>query len=212
MATGPLLVLILSIAAVAASPVSHVVVMFVYLFVWLGLFVPLENFSLIWGRQNYRWRATHFDLYSALMTIEQWGCFNVPHLLWHGPFLYKGHLRGPLALTPVAFGRGAVTTCFNDLGLSRPDIEPWSPAHEANALPLSHRGGVVVVVVFQSISKAKRYQAVIVWRLDFGAITYEQFKDLAWVASKRGEVDKSKTKFYLQNSDNFSMNTSKSYM
>ena len=40
-----------------------------------------------------------------------------------------------------AFGSGVVTTCFYDLGLSRPGIEPWSPAHEVNALPLRHRGG-----------------------------------------------------------------------
>ena len=30
-------------------------------------------FSLIWRRHQYRWRATNFDLYSALMAIEQWG-------------------------------------------------------------------------------------------------------------------------------------------
>ena len=35
--------------------------------------------------------------------------------------------------------------CFNDLGLSRLEIEPRSPAYDANALPLSHRGGVVVL-------------------------------------------------------------------
>ena len=28
--------------------------------------------------------------------------FNVPHLLWHGPTLYNGLLRGPVILTPVA--------------------------------------------------------------------------------------------------------------
>ena len=39
-----------------------------------------------------------------------------------------------------AFGSGAVTTFFNDLGLSRPGIEPRSPACDANALQLRHRG------------------------------------------------------------------------
>ena len=39
-----------------------------------------------------------------------------------------------------AFSSGAVTTCFNDLCLSRPGIEPWSSACEANDLPRSHRG------------------------------------------------------------------------
>ena len=34
--------------------------------------------------------------------IEQWGFFNVPHRLRHGPTVYNGHLRGPVTLTPVA--------------------------------------------------------------------------------------------------------------
>ena len=36
------------------------------------------------------------------MAIEQWGFFNVPHLLWHGPTLFNGHLRGPVTITPIA--------------------------------------------------------------------------------------------------------------
>ena len=71
-------------------------------FVCLELIVPLENFSLIWRRHHCRWRAANFDLCSALMAIEQWGFFNVPHLLWHGPTLYNGYLRGPVTLTPIA--------------------------------------------------------------------------------------------------------------
>ena len=35
----------------------------------------------------------------------------------------------------------AVTTCFYDLGLSWPGIEPQSPARKAKAIPLRHRGG-----------------------------------------------------------------------
>ena len=51
------------------------------LFVW-EFIVPLENFSLIWRFHHFRWRATNFDLCSALMVIERWGFFSVPHLLW----------------------------------------------------------------------------------------------------------------------------------
>ena len=47
------------------------------LFVCL-FFVPLENFSLIWRHHHCRWRAANFDLCSALIVIEQWGCFSVP--------------------------------------------------------------------------------------------------------------------------------------
>ena len=64
--------------------------------------VLLENFSLIWRRHHCRWRAAHFDLCSALLVIEQWGFFYMPHPLRHGPTVYNGHLRGPVTLTPNA--------------------------------------------------------------------------------------------------------------
>ena len=69
-------------------------------FACLWLNFPLKNFSLISRRHYYRWRATNVDLYSAL-AIEQRGFFNVPHLLWHGPTVYTGHLRGLVTLTHV---------------------------------------------------------------------------------------------------------------
>ena len=34
--------------------------------------------------------------------IGQWGFFSVQHLLWHGAFVYNGHLQGPVTLTPFA--------------------------------------------------------------------------------------------------------------
>ena len=71
------------------------------LFVCVEFIVPLENFSLIWRRHHCRWRATYFGLCSALMAIEQWGFFYVPHLLWRGTSVYNGHLRGPVSLTPI---------------------------------------------------------------------------------------------------------------
>ena len=87
-----------------------------FLFVCLfGVIVPLENFSLIWRRHHYRWRAANFDLCSALVTIEQWGFLSVTHLLWHGASVYNGHLRGSTHDTHTycrAFSIGAVTTCF----------------------------------------------------------------------------------------------------
>ena len=93
---------------------------FYCLFVCLEFLVPLENFSLVWRRHHCQWRAANFDLCSALMAIEQWGFFSLPHLLWHGTTVYNGRLRGPVTLT---FGRWAVTTCFNDLGLKRLGFE-----------------------------------------------------------------------------------------
>ena len=48
-------------------------------------------------------KATDFDLYSALLVIEQCGIsnVNVPHLLWHGITLDNGHIQRPVTLTPV---------------------------------------------------------------------------------------------------------------
>ena len=71
-------------------------------FLFVCFIVPLENFSLIWRPHHYRWRASNFDLCSALMAIEQWGFLSVPHLLWHGTFVYDGHLRGHVTLTHIA--------------------------------------------------------------------------------------------------------------
>ena len=67
-----------------------------------GVFVSLENFSLIWRRHYYRWRTAKFDLCSARMAIEQWGFFSVPHLLWQEAYVYNGHLHGPVTLKPDA--------------------------------------------------------------------------------------------------------------
>ena len=71
---------------------------------WLclcGVYFPLENVSLLWRRHHCPWRAVNFDLCSALMAIEQWGLFNLPQLLCHGPTHYNGYLRGPVTHTPV---------------------------------------------------------------------------------------------------------------
>ena len=65
------------------------------LFAWFEFIVPLENFSLIWRRHHYRWRAANFDLCSELMAIEQWGFFSVPHLLWHGSSIIMVIFEGP---------------------------------------------------------------------------------------------------------------------
>ena len=50
-------------------------------FVCLELIILLDNLSLIWRHHHYQWRASNSDLCSALMGIEQWGFFSVPHLL-----------------------------------------------------------------------------------------------------------------------------------
>ena len=105
------------------------------LFICLWIFVPIENFSLIWRRHHCRWRDSNFDLCLALMTIEQWGFFSLPHLLRHVASVYNGHLWEPITLTPIAdrlateLSLPAFTT-----GLLQ-HSHTQSSAWEANALP-----------------------------------------------------------------------------
>ena len=89
-------------------------------------------------------------LYSTLMATEPWGFLNnVPHIMWYGPtfiMVISEKTRDTLTCCR-AFGNGA--TCFKDIGLSRPGIEPRSLACDANALPLRQRGNNII----QSIKK-----------------------------------------------------------
>ena len=96
-----------------------------------------------------------FGLFSALMAIEQWGFFSVPHLLWHKTSVYNGHLRGPVTLTPVA-ERLAVESSLPVLTtevcrdrISNPDL----PYARRTLFPLSHRGGVTLYSRLQSRSE-----------------------------------------------------------
>ena len=103
-----------------------------WLFVWLGFYVPLENFSLIWRRHNYRWRAANFDLCSALMAIEQWEFFSMPHLLWHGhPFIMViSEDPWHLYLLPSVW-----QWSWHDLGMWRLGFEhPWNLPHARQTL------------------------------------------------------------------------------
>ena len=99
----------------------------------VNVHVRLENVLLIWRRHHCRWRALNFELCSTLMAIEQTAFLSVPHPLCHGTSFYNGHLRGPVTLTPIAFGSD-VTTFFYDLGLLRLGFEHPISAYEANAL------------------------------------------------------------------------------
>ena len=84
------------------QPYIHIMISFEqyipvsFLFVCLFGGVPHEKFHWL------LMKSYTFGLFSALMAIEQWGFFSVPHLLWHKTSVYNGHLRGPVTLTPVA--------------------------------------------------------------------------------------------------------------
>ena len=82
---------------------SHRVTWFIdYSVCLFGAFRPIREFPLIWRRPHSGRRAANFDLCSALMAIEQWGFFSVPHLLWHWASIYNGDPWGPVTLTPIA--------------------------------------------------------------------------------------------------------------
>ena len=109
-------------------------------FVLFGVYRPTREFCTHLETSPLQIKGCNFDLCSTLTAIEQWGSFNVPHPLRHGPTVYNGHHNHTCCR---AFGSGAVTTCFYDSGLSRPGIKPRSPACKANALPLRNRGGII---------------------------------------------------------------------
>ena len=114
-------------------------VMLKCLFVCLfGFIVPLEHFAVIWRRHHYQWRAANFDLCSALMAIEQWWFFSVWHLLWQGAYVYNGHLRGPVTLTPIVECLAVelslpVLLLRSGIRTSLPPIAVWSSNHCAAA-------------------------------------------------------------------------------
>ena len=85
------LIVILALSLVQIAKTGRVIPLIV-----LGC--PTPEFSI----HRCQLKTANFDLCSALMAIEQWGFFSVPHLLWHQVFFYNGHLRGPVTLTPIA--------------------------------------------------------------------------------------------------------------
>ena len=104
----------------------------------------------VWGQPPSRWFFTHmetsnFDLYLAFMAMEQWGFYI--DKLWHCDKCYP--IRMVISedrdthTCCLAFGSGAVTTCFYDLGLSRLGFEHltfYIRGEHSNWL--RHRGGV----------------------------------------------------------------------
>ena len=99
---------------------KHYLTRYVCLF---GFLRPTREIFQSFGDVTVTDEELHKDLYSALMTIEQWGFFSNHTCLTH------------------EFGSGGVTTCFKVLGLScrgsNPDLPHTRRAlyHSATALP-----------------------------------------------------------------------------
>ena len=97
-------------------------------------FVLLEIFQSF-GDVSIRVRPAKFDLWSALMAIEQWGFFSVLHLLWQGYQIimvisvdpWHSHLLSSVWQWSYHY-------LFEDLGLLRWDSNTLPSACVANAL------------------------------------------------------------------------------
>ena len=109
------------------------------LFVWLvsGVFRPTGEFSLFGDITIADERLQILTYVRPLIVIEQRGFFNVPRLMDKGqPFKWSSPRTRNTYTCCRAVSSGAVTTCFNDLGLFR------SLACRANAPAFSHCGGL----------------------------------------------------------------------
>ena len=100
---------------------------------------------------------SNFDLCSVLMAIEQWGFYSVPHLLWHGASVYMVISEDPWHsyLLP-RLSSGAVTTCFNDLGLSRlgfehPTFRLWGERSKSQCHRRGHPNLTFIHVLYAAI-------------------------------------------------------------
>ena len=137
--------------SICLSCVKHVFdTFFLCLF---GVFRPTREFFTHF--ETSPWRAANFDLCSALIAIEQWGYLSVPFLLWHGASICNGHLRGSVRLIPIAERLAVellITTCLNDLDLSRLRFEHPTFGFGERSNPLRHRLGVFDTFVKQLCS------------------------------------------------------------
>ena len=79
-----------------------------FAFWWLWFYAPSENFSLIWRRHHYQWRASNFDL------CHTWFTRGI-RLEWSSQSLRTRETHTYCR----TFWGGAVTTWFYELGLSR---------------------------------------------------------------------------------------------
>ena len=93
-----------------------------FLICFFGVFRPTQEFFTYMETSRLPVKGCILDSWS-LNSRGSLVCYTSV-VLWHGTSVYTGHLRGPVTHTYCcAFGSGAVTTCFNDLGLSRLEFE-----------------------------------------------------------------------------------------
>ena len=142
------------------------------MFVCLGFFIPLENFSLIWRRHYYRRRAANFDL--CWLLIKQWRFFlrATPTVTRN----IRGHIYCP-------YGSGAVTTCFNDRGLSRMGFDLTFRLRDERYNRLRHRRNewIFININMYKMSKKKPQPTAWDYMLFFFHLRMNKQKDLHYI-------------------------------
>ena len=116
---------------------------------------------------SYKWKILSLTIFQNILFIC-WFTFH-PYrdvtskfdlcLELSEAFFSVAHLQWSMVISEICETRtccralvsGTVTTYFNDLGLARLGIESRSPAFEANAIPLSHRGGSLIFKIEPSL-------------------------------------------------------------
>ena len=68
------------------------------------LYVCLSHSIIVHSYVDFTLSVKGFKFWPMLNTHghPHEGLFSVPYLLWHGPSVYNGHLRGPVTLAPIA--------------------------------------------------------------------------------------------------------------
>lgn len=110
--------------------VNHIITVFFNIY---SMYFYVE---VLFGVYNFTKEfSTHFDSSERLKIVTY-----TNDLLTHGRGAVRFFLAGQTSVTRE-FGSGVVLSCINDLGMTRPGIEPRSPSCEVNHLSLRHRGG-----------------------------------------------------------------------
>ena len=106
-----------------------------------GVYRSTREFILIWRRHHYRLRVANFNLCSVYRLYGHWTervlyTPTVTSLKWSSPRTRDSHTYCR------EFGGGSITTCFNDIGMSRLGFEqPTFRLRDGRYKPLRHRRG-----------------------------------------------------------------------
>ena len=135
--------------SICLSCVKHVFDTFFSLFAW-SISSQSRIFHSFW---DVTMKGCKF--WPMLCTHCHWGYLSVPFLLRHGASICNDHLRGSARLISIAERLAVellITTCLNNLDLSRLRFEHPTFGFSERSNPLRHRRGVFDTFVKQLCS------------------------------------------------------------